>query len=298
MAITFSCACGKQMQAKDEFAGRRMKCPTCQRVVTIPGSAAAAAVVVAEVTVAAAATPTLAGEPALPPPLPAQAVVEPENDVPAGPPRPVRFSCACGRLLQADVSKAGRQLRCPNCGAAVTVPHETEATVAAAVMADVTAVEDEPNVWADPSLAQRVTPWQGDDAARFGGGWEGRDRRRAGGGLTSLVVLLAIMAAAAAAWFQWEDFRADHESAPKATVLPQAPGDGLPTAGRKGPPGGPMPMRMPRPGGPRPGRGGPGAPGIPGPAGQGAPRGPIGRQVSSLSAPPALEHARGVGAPS
>lgn len=36
MAISFVCSCGKKMAAKDEFAGRRLRCPECQCVVTIP----------------------------------------------------------------------------------------------------------------------------------------------------------------------------------------------------------------------------------------------------------------------
>jgi hypothetical protein len=36
MPISFECSCGKKMSAKEEFAGRRLRCPECQRVVTIP----------------------------------------------------------------------------------------------------------------------------------------------------------------------------------------------------------------------------------------------------------------------
>lgn len=36
MPIPFQCDCGKKMTAKEEFAGRRLRCPDCQRVVTIP----------------------------------------------------------------------------------------------------------------------------------------------------------------------------------------------------------------------------------------------------------------------
>lgn len=41
MAIRFSCKCGKKLQARDEFAGRQMKCPQCKQVLTIPRSSAA-----------------------------------------------------------------------------------------------------------------------------------------------------------------------------------------------------------------------------------------------------------------
>jgi hypothetical protein len=34
--IHFRCSCGKNMQAKEEFAGRRLKCPQCDKIVRIP----------------------------------------------------------------------------------------------------------------------------------------------------------------------------------------------------------------------------------------------------------------------
>jgi prepilin-type processing-associated H-X9-DG protein len=37
MAIRFSCACGKEMQAQDEHAGRKTKCPGCGVELMIPG---------------------------------------------------------------------------------------------------------------------------------------------------------------------------------------------------------------------------------------------------------------------
>ena len=36
MAITVRCACGRQLQARDEFAGRRTRCPECNRELLIP----------------------------------------------------------------------------------------------------------------------------------------------------------------------------------------------------------------------------------------------------------------------
>jgi len=37
MAIRFSCACGKEMQAQDEHAGRKTRCPGCGAALKIPG---------------------------------------------------------------------------------------------------------------------------------------------------------------------------------------------------------------------------------------------------------------------
>ncbi|HWY87860.1 MAG TPA: hypothetical protein VNX28_14105 [Gemmataceae bacterium] len=36
MTIAFSCACGKAMKAKAAYAGRKVKCPQCGSVTTIP----------------------------------------------------------------------------------------------------------------------------------------------------------------------------------------------------------------------------------------------------------------------
>src|SRR5436189_6455180 len=36
MAIQFACPCGKPLQARDDFAGRKMRCPACGSVLTIP----------------------------------------------------------------------------------------------------------------------------------------------------------------------------------------------------------------------------------------------------------------------
>jgi hypothetical protein len=37
MAIRARCSCGKQVQALDELAGRRVRCPACQGLVRLPG---------------------------------------------------------------------------------------------------------------------------------------------------------------------------------------------------------------------------------------------------------------------
>ena len=36
MPIIFRCACGREMRAKAELAGKRTKCPNCQAIVVIP----------------------------------------------------------------------------------------------------------------------------------------------------------------------------------------------------------------------------------------------------------------------
>src|SRR4051812_18733116 len=36
MAIVFNCQCGQKLSAKDEHAGKQIKCPNCQAVLTVP----------------------------------------------------------------------------------------------------------------------------------------------------------------------------------------------------------------------------------------------------------------------
>lgn len=43
MPIRVVCSCGQQFAAKDELAGKRVKCPKCQAVLTIPAAGAPAA---------------------------------------------------------------------------------------------------------------------------------------------------------------------------------------------------------------------------------------------------------------
>src|SRR5262249_32768426 len=39
MPITFTCDCGKSLQAEDQYAGRKTRCPACGRELPIPGRA-------------------------------------------------------------------------------------------------------------------------------------------------------------------------------------------------------------------------------------------------------------------
>src|SRR6476646_937850 len=61
MAIKVQCTCGKAFAAKDELAGKTVKCPGCQKPLKIPGGAPAAAKAPAT---AAAPKPPAAAKPA------------------------------------------------------------------------------------------------------------------------------------------------------------------------------------------------------------------------------------------
>ncbi len=38
MAILVPCVCGKKLSVKDEFAGRKVKCPACQKSLLVPAA--------------------------------------------------------------------------------------------------------------------------------------------------------------------------------------------------------------------------------------------------------------------
>jgi DNA-directed RNA polymerase subunit M/transcription elongation factor TFIIS len=108
MSIPFSCECGKRLHAKDQFAGRRLKCPKCARVITIPRHASE---------LSAAATTAQAG----PRSRAARTMTSP---VAAALPKAgfVRFVCSCGRKMRARTGDAGSSIDCPTCGRELTIP--------------------------------------------------------------------------------------------------------------------------------------------------------------------------------
>src|SRR5256885_16442792 len=40
MAILINCQCGSSFRAKDELAGKQVRCPKCQRAIAVPGAPA------------------------------------------------------------------------------------------------------------------------------------------------------------------------------------------------------------------------------------------------------------------
>ncbi|MEK7310101.1 MAG: zinc-ribbon domain-containing protein, partial [Planctomycetota bacterium] len=36
MPVSFKCGCGKSLRVKDEFAGKKVKCPSCNQVIVTP----------------------------------------------------------------------------------------------------------------------------------------------------------------------------------------------------------------------------------------------------------------------
>jgi hypothetical protein len=136
MPIRFACTCGKQLQARDEYAGRRIKCPNCEALLNIPAGSAAPA-----------PPPPAAKPPALPP-LPKSAVT------PKPPALPVPAPAAPSRAKTSPVRQRD------NAPVVIQAEDEDEPVV------EVTAEAPRPgrkNVWADKSFEQKSTDWDDDE---------------------------------------------------------------------------------------------------------------------------------------
>jgi hypothetical protein len=88
MPALLTCPCGKQFRAPEDSAGKRIKCPGCGLVSTMPTKAA-----------------------------PAKAPAAPAT---------IAFECDCGHTLRVKAEHAGRKVRCPGCNEPVTIPAAAE----------------------------------------------------------------------------------------------------------------------------------------------------------------------------
>jgi hypothetical protein len=123
--MVFACSCGRQLRVPDDFAGKRVQCPNCSAIQTVPEPASA-------ITAS---------------PLPAMA-------------RPafVRFECVCGKVMQAKADFAGRNTRCPACQSTLVIPHASEPLTGKLPVArsvDDPEVEDRP-----ARRGRRRSPWR------------------------------------------------------------------------------------------------------------------------------------------
>ena len=111
MPIQVSCGCGKHLRVPDEHAGKRVRCPICGEIQTVPEATMPTAALPAEATLAEL----------LPPP--------PVNANPSL----IHCTCAeCGRAIKARLEQAGKKVKCPDCGGVVQIPGSAaEATEAA-----------------------------------------------------------------------------------------------------------------------------------------------------------------------
>jgi hypothetical protein len=96
-AIRTVCACGQDIQASRQYAGRTVRCPACRQAVVIPPQS------------------DFFG------PAPRQ----PETSSPLPPPSgsaSIRFACTCGTTIKVPARYAGRFGKCPQCGLRLHIP--------------------------------------------------------------------------------------------------------------------------------------------------------------------------------
>lgn len=104
MPIVFSCQCGKKLQAKEEYAGKSVKCPGCGQVVKIPAVAS--------------------GTPIAGPKAPAQAPMRAPSSVKQTTPAPSALKKPAGGIAEKPVATPKKTITkkkhvCSACGAEV-----------------------------------------------------------------------------------------------------------------------------------------------------------------------------------
>ena len=153
MPIEFECGCGKKLTAKEEFVGRRLRCPGCQSVLTIPKSSLMATPVVPPrgsehgMDVLKAATAAMAGKQKPLPPV-------------AGP------KTAASMFI--DEPMPGAKTAKPRAGDTTPVTAPEAAPLSAPISLPGTPVVPEPkHPWIDESFEQISTPFRDGDDLRF-----------------------------------------------------------------------------------------------------------------------------------
>jgi hypothetical protein len=205
MPIPFGCECGKRLQAKDEFAGKKMRCPGCGKLLVIPDTAPPPedqGPVVRGPFVLGVHSADLATGPPSPPPAPPS-------------PELVHFVCSCGRRLKARRQDAGADIDCPECGRTLKIPAADTETPPPPVVA-------RPRPVGDGFLSQTATPWPDAQTRQRGAdGPEPSDEKARSWVGTAVVLLLVV--GVAAWWYFGRQIRAAADARqPKAAEVVQA----------------------------------------------------------------------------
>ncbi len=103
MPIAVRCACGKSINAPDQLAGKKAKCPACGEALSIPAAAGASQ----------GAAPKAASSS-------------------SGAERPIYVTCECGKKFTAPAKLAGKSVQCPTCRQLVKLPKASDAGAASA----------------------------------------------------------------------------------------------------------------------------------------------------------------------
>ncbi len=107
MEIKFSCSqCHKPLRAREEQAGKKVRCPGCRKILSVPQSPAHAEELEA---------------------LAAAALADPTPAAPAQQAAPIKFTCFyCDESIEIPGELAGKQTPCPHCRRIVKVPLPTK----------------------------------------------------------------------------------------------------------------------------------------------------------------------------
>jgi Protein of unknown function (DUF1559) len=208
MAIAFSCECGRKMQAKEEFAGKRMKCPGCKSLVTIPKTNPKRAALTGA---RPAAKPAVRKAPAKATPAraPAKPVKPPLRRL-APQPDPVLEE------LTDDLSVPERDEN-------YEPDYDDSEPEADESQEPETEVAEKPRPLRPlPFLGQYSTPWQGEDQRRFDPASQRPDARDKSQWLSYTFAFLLLVGLGVAAWWFWDDIRA-HLGFPKRESTPVSP---------------------------------------------------------------------------
>lgn len=185
MPIPFACKCGKRLVAKEEFAGKKMKCPQCAKVLVIPGTPLKT-------------TPAPRTSP--PPPRTSN------PEVPVA--RAVRPSTE--QMQRPEITPRPTRPAAPTVATPVIVPPITprppsgpSIDLSAPLRLAPAPREDKPHPWVDTSLCPMPTPWRDGDRERFQRGIQ--PMREGTHPLVWALGLLCVIGACVggALWMQW-----------------------------------------------------------------------------------------------
>jgi len=126
-ALEVVCLCGQRMVAKRELAGKRVKCPRCGDIVTLPGLEAAQTTA-RHIVVACQqchqrflAKGELAGKAVRCPMCRRPLTVPRPGDTSPRLPQ-IEVTCVCGQQFMARANLAGKRVRCTACGRPLNIP--------------------------------------------------------------------------------------------------------------------------------------------------------------------------------
>jgi hypothetical protein len=203
MPIVFSCSCGKAMKAKDAFAGRKVKCPQCSKVLRIPERHEESEDFPI---VPPAVLPPSARKPI--PPLPRPSAppsfdLDRDEDVCPLPPPAVPTAEPASKMGSAPEPRPIPPLAIPLARPVIQLTAAAEPPKPApprpAPPRPAPATPAPVHAWVDRSLSQQPTPWLPGDEARFQRGIKA-PREGMRGSEVALLMLVVLVGASVAGW--------------------------------------------------------------------------------------------------